>query len=342
MWLFDLLANGTTRRFQPDESLLDPSKSDPTLKKASSELAEVLGLLGQGGLPTAAIVQPATGLNVPTHLAAIRRALSRALKAHAVSFGLEQSVDQKRLAFLVGAVSFLLPVAVSKVADVTENCARDSISHFYFDPYAGPIFVGMLFFIGAFLMAYRGGSRGENTWSNIAGIGAILLAIFPTAGTGCDETAQSMSRVFVMVNNQTPPSISAQSGDDLLRLFDHSALLHAVGAATVFLFLGFYCWRPLRRIVPSIHQPDGELLRSKYWRNNLYGLCALVVFASCALLAANTVSEALRSAPLFSAWNHWNFTYYVEAAALWAFGLAWIVKARIVLFLNDPVQPKPS
>lgn len=64
---------------------------------------------------------------------------------------------------------------------------QPSLSAYYFaspadDPYAFPtrtFLVGLLFAIGSFLFLYKGFTKGENRALNVAGVSALLVAIFP-------------------------------------------------------------------------------------------------------------------------------------------------------------------
>ncbi|MEM9716346.1 MAG: hypothetical protein AAF826_07495, partial [Pseudomonadota bacterium] len=90
-----------------------------------------------------------------------------------------------RLASLVGKIGILLPVIlVLGVVFWKAEFMRDSISAFYYSVYTGPVFVGALFFIGAFLWAYEGEHPVQTTGSSIAGIWAIMVAVFPTTENG--------------------------------------------------------------------------------------------------------------------------------------------------------------
>ena len=64
-------------------------------------------------------------------------------------------LNQQTLAAWIGVMAVSLPV-VLWVGGKASGCVRESVSHFYFAPFWGDVFVGVMFFIGTFLIAYRG------------------------------------------------------------------------------------------------------------------------------------------------------------------------------------------
>lgn len=242
------------------------------------------------------------------------------------------STIQKRLAVLVGGVALGLPVVLALGAALTTICFRDSISHFYYSRYLGTVFVGCLVFIGGFLIAFSGESWLEDAGSTLAGIGACFVALFPTIGTGCEQPSTFMARAFVEVTQGVPPMISETASHNLFRLFPDVAELHAWGAGVVFIYLGVYCLVVLRRIVPERHIRDGKLIETKRKRNRLYAICGLVIIGCVIVLGVVT---AFRGSPFHVGWNELNLTFFVEATALWAFGIAWFAKGRQFAELND-------
>lgn len=79
----------------------------------------------------------------------------------------------------MGIVAAALPILLIGFGDY---CSHFSISHFYHDdgPAARNIFVGSLWAIGLFLILFRGLSSIENHILRLAGVLAIMVAMFPT------------------------------------------------------------------------------------------------------------------------------------------------------------------
>ncbi len=240
---------------------------------------------------------------------------------------------QKRLASLVGLVAFGLPLVLLAGAVLGGSCFRDSISHFYYAQFLGSIFVGMLVFIGGFMIAYTGEHWLEDAGSFVAGLGACFVAIFPTSGNGCEGEAHFLTRVFVDYSAGDPPTLNAADGGGFFQLFQRVEHLHAWAAGVLFLYLGLYCLVVLKRVIPDRHMAKGALIATKRRRNILYTGCGIAILGCVALLGA----VGLLASEAFQArWNAANLTFAVETLALWSFGLAWVAKGRRIGWLNDP------
>lgn len=237
-----------------------------------------------------------------------------------------------RLAFLVGCVAVGLPLILAGGALVGGSCFRDSISHFYYAQFLGAVFVGLVFFIGGFLLAYSGDHPLEDHGSTIAGLGAFVLAALPTQDSGCESLQSFLSRVFVVVTNGNPPTVAEAPGQGFFNLFDTASDWHMIAAAIVFVYLGLFCLVVLKRILPDRHMRDGRLIESKRRRNRLYSYCGIVILACVAVLV---LKGRLGGDDFLTWWNQWNLTFAVETIALWAFGLAWFTKGRAIRSLND-------
>lgn len=240
---------------------------------------------------------------------------------------------QNRLAFLVGLVAFCLPVIMFVGARLDGGCYRDSISNYYYAQVLGSIFVGLLSFIGGFLIAYSGEHWIEDAGSFIAGIGAFFVANFPTVGNGCDDHPGFLSRVFVFYDAGPPARVVPMLDGNYFMLFPDVGDVHTMAAAVLFLFLGLYCLVVMRRIVPERHIRNNRLIESKRRRNRLYGICGYTILGCVGLLAC---VGFLAGAEFKTWWNLWNLTFVFETIMLWAFALAWFTKGRLLRWLNDP------
>lgn len=90
--------------------------------------------------------------------------------------------DYRALRALVGIVAFALPL----VACTISSTPLTSISASYHTE-ARDSFVGLLFFIGAFLFAYNGHTTTEKWVSKGASLAAVLAAVFPTSCDTCES-----------------------------------------------------------------------------------------------------------------------------------------------------------
>ena len=242
-----------------------------------------------------------------------------------------ESGMQARLAKLVGFVAFALPIMLMLGA-ANGSCMRDSISHFYFAQFLGPIFVGMLSFIGGFLIAYRGEHWLENRGATLAGLGAFGVAVLPTTEPGCEMAAGRLFRTFATLDENGLPIIV--EGHNAFELFSRVHHLHTIAAALVSGFLALFILVVLRRVVPERHEQDGQIIPTKRKRNVLYSLCGGTILLCIALLGA----KQMASEAFLAKWNTLNLTFVFEEIALWAFGIAWLAKGRQFEELNDPSE----
>lgn len=141
------------------------------------------------------------------------------------------------------------------------------------------VFVGAMCAAGVFLLAYYGHDQVDNIASTVAGLGAIGLALFPTAPdhdvTAWDRTA---------------------------------AVLHVVFAAVFFLMLAYFC---LRLFPHDGEQPPGT--------GAVYRTCGVIILTALVLIA---VTGRLHLVP------SWHPALWLESVAVWAFGVAWLVKGQ--------------
>ncbi|AWH92884.1 hypothetical protein [Dietzia lutea] len=100
------------------------------------------------------------------------------------------------LRILIAGGALVLPPALVVWALVDPRVEMmDSLSAFYYTP-ARSLFVGILVAIGVALVAYRGYTRGENLLLNLAGVLAVVVALFPTADPAMPGAAPTASSVI--------------------------------------------------------------------------------------------------------------------------------------------------
>ena len=187
-----------------------------------------------------------------------------------------------------------------------------SISAYYHIKYVGAVLVGVLFAIGVFLLAYKGYPLlntdkayefSDNVVGNFAGVFAIGVAFFPTR----PENASDLDRIFGIVH-------FACAG-----LF-----LAALAYFAFFLFTKTYP-DTVTHPITYVQQREKERRKKKY-RNLVYRFCGIVIGLCIVLLIVNfligDVIQAIK--PVF----------WLEAIAVVAFGLSWLVKGEALL--GDP------
>jgi len=281
------------------------------------------------------------------------------------------SASEERVHLIIGYTAFLLPVVLWAITFTEFACFPASISHFYYIPFAGELFVGALIFIGmCMVLVYRVDTPAHRytfdvLLTRLAGICAICVAVFPTRGTGCKLDGET-HRLFLS---------NAKGGLDLAQTFPPNAKLtlpcnglaqhaqtvsgesyavqgclhtdlmthlnaqspfwanfHYIAAAILFSILFYFTLVVFRRVQIESDCRNGVLIPQKLRRNRIYFWCS--VFLSLAMIAigAATVSEWYLG-HLVPWWEAYRLTYVFEAVVLMAFGLAWLVKGRFVPWL---------
>lgn len=181
--------------------------------------------------------------------------------------------DYRALRLLVGCIAFALPIIVS----VVSSAPLSSISASYYTE-ARDLFVGLLFFVSAFLWAYNGHTPSEARASKIASLAAILVAIFPTSCDTCD--------------------------------LDLKAIIHYGAAVTLFAILQYFCFGPFRKDTKG--QKGKKGLRSK-----IYFVCGSIMLACILSAGAAEIvqsNEAAQTLPI----KYWaEFVALAAFGAAW-------------------------
>ena len=263
----------------------------------------------------------------------------------------------KSVNLTTGYIALFLPLGLWIIGHFLGVCAGqsglNSISHYYYTRVAGDLFSGALIVIAVLLVVfyrlpgkvdeYLAHEKTDITLLKIAGVAALVVALIPTTGTGCEDTGQFLRGYIV-----TPDGID-DSGRDLTLpiqttlVFDLWAsfgigptmlnVLHYGAAGIMFAILGYYCLFVFTRAQSrkSLHV-DGSPVGAKTWRNRFYRICGTIIFGSIAAMAFGKFARDM----LGPNWSAANLTFWFEAAALMAFGFAWLVKGRFIWVLKDP------
>jgi hypothetical protein len=238
-----------------------------------------------------------------------------------------QTVNQQNLARIVGYVTLGLPTLLILVGVFTETCLYISLSHFYYAPLWGTIFVGSLVFIGTYLLVWQGQNRAERRLANLAAPFAWGIAVFPTSRPGCNQEGWA-ARVFAQVSQtgETPVLTIPASPASYFQLSEWSNWIHQTCALIFFLILAYFALCVFTRIVPDQHvDVNGNLRPGKRRRNRVYRICGGLILTTILILwARQTYIDITQNDPAF--WDDNNLTLYAEAVALYAFGYSWMVK----------------
>jgi hypothetical protein len=220
----------------------------------------------------------------------------------------------------VGWIGTLLPIVLLVGNAISSTAPRpDSMSGYYYTDMRN-IFVGALCALGVFLGAYDGYDDVDRWITNIAGLGAIAVALCPTKPAVCTADGAACPASSV-----THLSTSQQAVGDL----------HLFFAAVTFIALGLMALRFAKggraphglsvldriRYGLGFGEPSGGRPGQYTADNPVYRGCGITIL-SCVLLAA--ASNLLPS----SVTAHWPLLFIFEAVAVFAFGVSWFVKGR--------------
>ena len=164
-----------------------------------------------------------------------------------------QEIDHRTIKLIVGVIALSL-------ATLTRLFAKSPITSISASYYEGgwsqSIFIGFLFAIAAFLLAYNGVTRVEMLLSKIASAAALGVTLFPCA---CDT--------------HIPPV----------------PFIHYASAAVLFFILAFFCYGFFKRAMAKGHT---EARR----RAKIYALCGVAIVLAIVIMALDNLANRALSA----------------------------------------------
>lgn len=230
------------------------------------------------------------------------------------------AADYLLLRRFLGVLGIVLPFLLIAEWVFVEECLRTSISAFY---YSGQrdLFVGIMCAIGIFLICYRGHNLIEDTIANFAGIGAVGVGLLPTTARMPADGATGHEICLgkhVETEKMDFLLFQASIGD-----------LHFMSAALFFLMLSILCG-VFFIISPDTAQIQGKItIGHKRMRNWIYTVMTLIMLGSIALIALDGKYDD----PLGFDFDNISFVFWLEAFAVWAFAIAWLVKGEFFTWL---------
>lgn len=247
----------------------------------------------------------------------------------------EDTEDRRRgLEVYIGLLAIFIPISIATL--LWSNCPPDSISHAYYRPIAGGIFVCSLAGIGTFLLFYWGETRWQNILATVGGFAAFAVAIIPTSGRGCEQSIWEGRVTLTAEYDKDVPGAYTTNFDasHALETFLSPAFaslpeplgysLHYWAAALFLVSLMLLCWS-FMRYTPE-HELSEEASEAKYQRNVVYFGCGFVMALCLLILLGSKFAFSVPGVERW--WASWNGTFVFEAIAMAAFGLAWIVRSR--------------
>ena len=219
-----------------------------------------------------------------------------------------------------------------------------SLSGFYYT-HMRNLFVGAMCAVGVFFVAYRGHDKWDDRLTNVAGLAAILIALFPTMPPYYSKSPNGPDQFFASANQCGPTTLITY------HLSSHQSSIryvHVVSLLVLFLMVFLMVLVQFTRTKPSkaeLQPPVRGSLRA--WRKALFpvkqlagrirawwrGLFAVKqqrvrnwVFVACAGGIALSALLALFTAIWSSAGKNVPLLLFAEILAFWCFGIAWFVK----------------
>ena len=236
--------------------------------------------------------------------------------------------DYRELRLMVGVIAFLLPVVVILITFKVSP----SISAYYHSN-ARDVFVGLMFVIGALLIAYKGHNKTEEWVSSFGGVTAVVTALFPT---NCNNKLFPSACSADIV-----PTICGSCGTTF------NVTIHTIGAFLTFSVIVYFCLIAfLRRVVEKIDKDSkptvslvinhalkrGEKDYSQFIKQirrlRIYLVCGLLM--ALILLISVYVSFTDEASVIL---------FWGESFALVLFGIAWMTASKF-WFLGDEDEKK--
>lgn len=193
----------------------------------------------------------------------------------------------------IGTIGLLLPVVLAVAGWALGIEIQDNMSSYYHTPLRD-VFVGSLCAIGIFLFCYRGYDWIERWTGNFGCLSALGLALFPTDANSDPLYQQSVA-----------------------------GLLHSVCGGVFFTTLAFYSLYHFPRTVGGDEEAEPHELE----RNLIYRGSGIVILLSSAAMG---VYLLLPDDGLRVSLNRYNFLFWGEWVAVWAFAAAWLTKGRAI------------
>ncbi len=174
----------------------------------------------------------------------------------------------------------------------------NSISAYYFTN-VREIFVTVLAALSIFFITYKGYTRLDNVLTNIAGVLALNIALFPSMR----ETNEVVHYLFAFI----PPNATD--------------IIHLCSASTFFLILSFISYFIFTKTGNS------PMTSRKIVRNRVYRACGIILFSALVVMGIYELfsDDVKLSLQIFRP------IFVFESISLFAFGTSWLVKGGVIL-----------
>ena len=267
-------------------------------------------------------------------------------------------VNRQNLARTVGIAAMILPFLLLAVGLVS-SCAFDSISHYYYGPLTGTLFIGVCSIVALALAFYHGKNGHETVMARIAAASLLFLVLVPTQNVGCFGETSVQVRTFAIAelsDDQTQVNLKpylqrpsdAPQPDDAdyvapigegyvltprhFALANGAVLLHVFAAGLFIAVLAYFCFFIFTKVDPDHYKngASGPLTDEKSERNKKYRQSGWIIVACLVALIAGIVFDWNKS----DLWAQLNATYVLETVAIVAFARSWLLKGRALIYQN--------
>jgi hypothetical protein len=204
-------------------------------------------------------------------------------------------IDEYTIKFLIGWIAFLLPWVEMAVTWLTGQSLASISASYTFDPWPRNIFVGCLFAMAAFLLAYNGDSEPQLWLAKTGSLAAFCLALFP-----------------------------CECGDGKYEIVPH---VHLIATIVMFGVLIAFCIIFYRRAQEKFKEDKSHFEARR--RRNIYVLCGfgmgvstllLLTAAACNLKGWPVTAVCPPARPL---------VLWGETIGLVFFGIAWLTASKV-------------
>jgi uncharacterized protein YacL len=229
--------------------------------------------------------------------------------------------QQKALQILIGVLGIFIPLLlyVFLYLDIQYAKPLQSISHYYFTRVSAILVIG-LSLLAFFLLIYKGKHDADDTskinWdailSNLAGLGALTLLLFPTSNIDPASPGYVCSVTTLKAGHAAAFRVS----------------LHYISAAIYLLSLAGISFF----VFTKTHSDKSLMTSEKKIRNVFYRIFGLVMAVAIVVAFMGTLGWI--HIPLFGE----SLTFWMETIAVECFGFSWLIKAEV--FLKDKVHVK--
>ena len=204
------------------------------------------------------------------------------------------------LRLAIGFIGILLPVILIFGPMIVEGCTsiQPSMSHYYYSTMHFA-FMFILSSLGIFLVTYQSKNKFENWVSNIAGLFALCVALFPTEYNGFREGCNCHYLSVVM---KAKPIID---------------IVHHVCALLLFICFSIFCFWIFQKSDETNTDP-----KKKKRRNLTYKICGWIIVLSIAGIVIFYYFIDSGIAPYS--------TFILETTSLLAFGFSWLLKGSLL------------